>query len=200
MQQIKKDVTHKLHFLVDQSDALNFQAFYQKIKNETKKKKSLEIWFEKYYEIDPNIIDFNEEINWKEYIDEYDLEEFTSHIKKIPKVSEKSSSNQLSVIRNKLIYRDLLQYALSRVGTSITCCFGGYRVMQDLFYNVTVYDSCPYEKVTTVNGYQKKPHGHYRIPISDSLLINTIDLSTYNNFYATKTKERNHVIDLSDLP
>jgi len=107
----------------------------------------------RFLELDPDKVPIDKPIEWESYIEKDDLLNFNKEIKKIPKLKT-SIDNRIYRVRNKLIFLQLINYAAGKVyiGREIVC-LGGYRLVQDVFHNITLTFNCGFSNTDiSING------------------------------------------------
>ena len=174
---LMKDGRYKIDFLESTYGRENpnlrylaFDDYYQK------SRPSVQETYQKFQKLNPESVNFSEELDWSMYIDEVDHKVFKKENRNILELNIKAA--QQKEIWNRMIYITIINYAANRIGIGgQNVCYGGYSVVKDLYNNITLAYSCAsYDYMTTVNGYTVEKHSYsekIKIPVCDSIAVGT---------------------------
>lgn len=176
----KEKVRVKLSYL----DTLNSEevlgTIYEIIKD-SYTKPSLRTNYNRFLSLDPNTFSIDKTIDYEEYVDDYDLLGFETETCNIPDIEDKSNE-KLARIRNKMIFRTLLEYAVAKLNVGGICCFPTYRIVKDVFGFITLADSCRFiSSQLSLNGTIIEDDSEYPIKLlkADKLQVKLLGVQDH---------------------
>lgn len=204
-QQLDLDAGWKFQHLKTLHSADQFEEYFTFFLSNISRRASLRQNYSQFLNIDPCEVNFQDSIKWELFIDEYDLEAFSEDIEKISNYGKKNNLG-LDTIRNKMIYDQLLNYAVGKTWNSGMCCFGQYFINKDIYNNISLAShSCElYREKISINGEKHiavKPFFSTTLPQANTLHIAS-KMSKESLHQALNRKdsiEFNYVLDVSQF-
>jgi len=177
LKQAERAALAKLNYLETLNSREIAQTYYETIRK-CYTRKSFWINYAKFLNLDPSKVSMDKTFNWKGYIDDEDLPGFTKEITEIP-VLEFSAEQRLVKVKNKMIFNIFLNYALIKISSGrSSVCYGDYRIVKDIFHNVTLADYCSLTQAElTVNGVIVDEDNYFplKLPKTDELVIDLVE-------------------------
>lgn len=185
---VNNDFESKILYLeLSKREGIYFNIYdeFLKLFRERQYKKSIKEGYDHFLNLDPATLNFEEEINWKRYIDVEDHSDFSELIAKIPGSNSKFNNIELGKIRNKNIYESLIKYAIRKIG-GIGIIDDRPILMKDIFNNISITTlQMDLEGKSLINGYSLKPV--LTIPKTDKIkIVTNIPLDNYALNYDSK--------------